>query len=160
MVGSPFGVHRHRRGRTDQRRWVTFAKGGPSTPFYSELGNVVNWATTVTNLRPSSAPIAKVTAGAIIGALSCITRTFTSARGSLGLARKRILSPSLAGGCIFSVRGYAVFAPTDQLLPLVGCLPPTLSTICLSRSWAGLAFRSLWLGPFKAPHSRPLGLQR
>ncbi|MGH9827535.1 MAG: Eco57I restriction-modification methylase domain-containing protein, partial [Blastocatellia bacterium] len=93
--------------------WVPFAKGGKSVPFYGDLSLVTGWDFTrgtfkgYTGLlhRPSLAPA---------------NSSLFFKPGLTWLLRAARFCPTvLPKGCIFSVRGYAILAPLETLLPLL-----------------------------------------
>ncbi len=119
----PLGSIATAAAQTDHRFWVTFAKGGPSTPFYSELGNVVNWARDGYELKAFISAYRESHGWGDHWRAELHNSDFYFREGITWPLRASAFCPqALPGGCIFSVRGYAVFAPTDQILPLVGLL--------------------------------------
>ncbi|WP_437744604.1 BREX-1 system adenine-specific DNA-methyltransferase PglX [Sorangium sp. So ce1504] len=127
---------------TEKCRWVTFAKGGPSTPFYSELSSVVNWAYDGHELKAFISAYRESHGWGDHWRAELHNSDYYFREGITWPLRASAFCPQiLPSGCIFSVRGYAVLAPSDQLLPLVGLL---------SSSAFDFLFKSL-LGRFGFP---------
>jgi hypothetical protein len=95
-------------------RWCPFAKGGAYSPFYADIPTLVTWGSKQPELEAF---------GAIKGnaARSKQSSEFYFRPGLTWPLRAKAFSPqAMPTGCIFSVRGYAMFAPNSDLAPLLG----------------------------------------
>lgn len=108
------------RGRTHEgKRWAPFAKGGEYSPYYADIHLVVNWEWEGKEIKDWICErypylngnwewVAKNTA-------------FYFRPGLTWPLRARRFAPQpLSSGGIFSVRGYAMFAPPEDLPSLLG----------------------------------------
>lgn len=94
--------------------WYPFAKGGSFSPYYADIPLVVVWGDHQPELEAF---------GAIKGnaARSRQSSDFYFRPALTWPLRAKAFSPqALPTGCIFSVRGYAMFAPDSELAPLLG----------------------------------------
>lgn len=102
------------------RGWMTFAKGGTALPYYADLKTCILW-------RDNGAQL-KAYLDEKIGAPNQWSRWINSTDfyGRQGLTwplRAARFSPAvLPKGSIFSVRGYAAFGKSDELLPMLALL--------------------------------------
>jgi hypothetical protein len=103
-----------------RKSWASFAKGGSAKRFYCDTPLVINWAATGAEL--------KAFLDWKIGKDGQWSRWINSVDyyfqpGLTWPLRASHFSPqALPQGCIFSVRGYAAFAPTNDLPWLLGLL--------------------------------------
>lgn len=102
-------------GRT--RRWAPFSKGGSFSPFFTDIHLVVAWDESRRTFaeffgRP----------GRMIEKPESLEYFFRSGITWPKLPHKRGSFQVLPTGCVFSHGGMGLFAPPDQLLPLVGLL--------------------------------------
>jgi len=103
--------------RDQDSGWMTFAKGGTALPYYADLKTCILW-------RNNGAQL-KAYLDEKIGAPNQWSRWINSTDfyGRQGLTwplRAARFSPAiLPKGSIFSVRGYAAFGTSDELLPML-----------------------------------------
>lgn len=94
-----------------REKWFPFAKGGELSPFYSSLHLVVNW-------ENDGREIANFLDIKTQKRLSVLRNTefYFKAGLTWPLRASKFAPQPLPEGCIFSVRGYSVFLPTQQLM--------------------------------------------
>ncbi|MGE5573008.1 MAG: BREX-1 system adenine-specific DNA-methyltransferase PglX [Bacteroidota bacterium] len=103
-----------------RKRWVPFAKGGAYSPYYADVHLVVNWERDGEEIKrrinpDSGKPYSNV------WQLKQTERDFFFRPGLTWPLRARAFCPQvLPSGVIFSVRGYAAFAPRETLPALLG----------------------------------------
>lgn len=98
-------------------RWVPFAKGGTYSPYYADLHLVVNWEKDGTEMKAWADPLYDNSGWSrIIKSPDLYFRP-----GLTWPLRASKFAPlALSAGSIFSVRGYAILAPSNCLPSLLG----------------------------------------
>jgi hypothetical protein len=97
--------------------WFPFAKGGKYSPYYSDLSVVVNWCCSGNEMKAFTV----TTPGTTHWSRNIRSPDHYFRPGLTWPLRAHRFSPQLLPkGCIFSVRGYAAFAPADSLLSILG----------------------------------------
>jgi hypothetical protein len=94
--------------------WYSFAKGGELSPFYASLDLVVNWYHSGKEMKAWADPLYGNSGWSRI---IKSTEFYFRPGMTWPLRASRFAPQPLPEGCIFSVRGYSVFVPEDDLLP-------------------------------------------
>jgi len=98
-------------------RWYPFVKGGKFSPFYADVHLLVNWAEDGKEMKAWADPLYDNSGWSrIIKSTEHYLRP-----GITWPLRAKAFSPqAMPSGCVFSVRGYAILAPPDELGALLG----------------------------------------
>lgn len=96
-------------------RWATFAKGGPLSPFYADISEVVLWGKASRQIRTNLNAAGTVRSN--IWMLRSTEQKYFERPGLTWPVRASRFSPrALPSGCVFSHRGYSAFMNDDDRL--------------------------------------------
>lgn len=105
--------------RDEKSLWAPFAKGGSYSPYYADMAVLLNWTSNGKELKAFAA----TTPGSTHWSRNIRSSDEYFKPGLTWPLRAKAFCPQpLPTGSIFSVRGYAILAPTDELSCLLGLL--------------------------------------
>ena len=147
---------------TSAKRWTPFAMGGRVSPYYRDIGLVLNWRDDGRELKAAISEYRGSRGWGYQWSAALNGHDYYFSPGVTWPLRAARFAPQvMPSGCVFSGRGYAAFAPDDQRLAMLAIFNSTAFDFLFKVALGRFGHPEFLVGilnsvPYYEPHNEAL----